>query len=333
MRTLKIGNFLVGEGQPTFVVAEIGINGNGSMEMTKNLIDIAVSAGCQAVKFQKRTIPVVFSAEELAKPRAVDPTILKNAIKRGVLSDEVVQRLKTSDEATNGDLKWALEYTQGEYAEINDHCAKQNIMWFASCWDEGAVDFIEQFQPPCYKIASPSLTDDNLLAHTARKGRPVILSTGMANLVMVRHAFGVLEKNGANGIVLLHCVSHYTAETNEKVLKRINLNAMATLRLEFGVPVGLSSHHNGRVPTFAAVAMGADMVEHHITLNKGYAGSDQGFSLNYQELTELCRWIGEYRLTRGNGEITIDESEIAAMKKLRRVWSPEQNQLFESRES
>src|SRR5579872_4491401 len=155
-KTVKIGNKLVGDGQPVYIAAEIGINHNGDLDLAKRLISVAVAAGCDAVKFQKRTIDVVYSAEELAKPR------------------------ESPFGTTNGDLKRGLEFGYAEYREIDAYCKAVKISWFASCWDEESVDFINRFDVPCFKIASASLTDDNLLRHTRVTGKPLVLSTGMS---------------------------------------------------------------------------------------------------------------------------------------------------------
>src|SRR5450432_3541771 len=143
---VRIGNKLVGDGHPSYIVAEIGINHNGDLDLARRLISVAVAGGCDAVKFQKRTVEVVYTADELAKPR------------------------ENPFGATNGDLKRGLEFGLEQYREIDRYCRDVGIPWFASCWDEGSVDFIDQFQPPCYKVAAASLTDDALLRHTRAKG-------------------------------------------------------------------------------------------------------------------------------------------------------------------
>src|SRR6478672_2171602 len=157
-RTIQIGNKKIGDGAPCYIVAEIGINHNGDLDLAKRLISVAVAAGCDAVKFQKRTIDIVYTQEELAKPR------------------------ENPFGTTNGDLKRGLEFGKDAYAAIDAYCRERKIAWFASCWDEPSVDFIEAFEPACYKIASASLTDDNLLRHHRKTGRAVVLSTGMSTL-------------------------------------------------------------------------------------------------------------------------------------------------------
>src|SRR3954453_12529682 len=172
MATVRIANRLVGDDQPCFIVAEIGINHNGDVDIAKRLISVAVAAGCDAVKFQKRTVDVVYSPEELARPR------------ESPFGD------------TNGDLKRGLEFGLDQFREIDRYCREVKIPWFASCWDEESVDFIDQFDPPCFKIASASLTDDKLLRHTRSKNRPIILSTGMSTIEQIDHAVEVLGKRG-----------------------------------------------------------------------------------------------------------------------------------------
>ena len=166
--SVKIGNKVIGDGYPCFIIAEIGINHNGSVQLAKKMIDTAVSMGCDAVKFQKRTVEIVYSPEELARER------------------------KSIFGTTNGDLKRGLEFSEAQYKEIDEYCKQKGIIWFASCWDEKSVDFMEKFDIPCYKIASACLTDDNLLKYTKSKGKPVLLSTGMSTMEQIRHAVDIL---------------------------------------------------------------------------------------------------------------------------------------------
>src|SRR5438105_52718 len=179
VKEVKIGGVPVGDGHPAFIIGEIGINHNGDVEVAKKLIDVAEASGCNAVKFQKRTVSVVYTADELAKPR------------------------ENPFGPTNGDLKRGLEFGKEQYDQIHRYCQEQEIHWFASCWDEASVDFIDQFPVPCYKIASASLTDDGLLRHTrSRAGkRPILLSTGMSTLEQVDHAVEVL---GKENLILVH---------------------------------------------------------------------------------------------------------------------------------
>lgn len=321
--SVRIGNREVGDNCPTFVIAEIGINHNGSVEIAKQLIRHAVDAGCDAVKFQKRTVPIVYSKAELDKPRDVDMSILMNAVKRRALPAENLARLKDSnfEQTTNGDLKWALEFNAKEYAEIDRYCRELGILWFASPWDEESVDFLEQFDPPCYKVASPSLTDDQLLARIRSKGKPVLLSRGMSNEEMIRHAVGVL---GTDELILLQCTSFYaTVTATNEVLALLNLRAMDTLRRLFPeVPVGYSGNDAGIMPTYAAVARGACVVEKHITINHAMPGSDQASSLQPERLKLLVQAIRELPYVLGDGALKIYPEEIDVMKKLRHVMKP-----------
>ncbi len=317
---VQVGKKLVGPGQPTYIVAEIGINHNGYLRIAKDLIDVAVKAGADAVKFQTRNVDVVFTEEELSRLRPVPRNILENAITRGVLSDDAVERLQMSDfqQSTNGDLKRLLEFTDAEYEEIDAYCKKVNIEWFTSCWNISSVVRMETFNPPCHKIASACNEDDGLMLQAQATGKPVILSTGMTDLEGVKTAVGIL---GKENLVILHCTSVYPkgAESNLDILKLINLRGIDTLSEEFGVPVGFSSHDSGIQPTYAAVARGAVMVEKHITLERGMWGSDQSSSVEPSGFIHLCGMIRQLPSVLGDGKITIYPAEEEVAKKLRRV--------------
>ena len=286
-KVIQIGNKLVGDGQPCYVVAEIGINHNGSLDLAKQLIDAAVDCGCDAVKFQKRTIEVVYSREELERPR------------------------ENPFGPTNGDLKRGLEFGVEDYKAIDRYCREKNIQWFASCWDEGSVDFIEQFRPPCYKIASASLTDDSLLRHTRKTGRPIILSTGMSDMKQIQHAVEVL---GKENLCLLHCTSTYPSQPHE-----LNLRTIGVLRNHFDIPIGYSGHEVGLATSYAAAVLGACVIERHITLDRAMWGSDQAASVEPHGIKRLVRDIRELDYAIGDGVKKIYDSEVPIMKKLRRV--------------
>ena len=287
MSEVRIGRHMAGDGHPCLVIAEIGINHNGDMDIAKRLISVAVAAGCQAVKFQKRTLDVVYTSEEMARPR------------------------ENPFGETNGDLKRGLELGEAQYREIDRYCREVNILWLASCWDEASVDFIDRFAPPCYKIASASLTDDALLRHTRAKGRPIILSTGMSSLEQVDHAVRVL---GTQDLVILHACSTYPSAYAE-----LNLRALTSLRARFNVPTGYSGHETGLSSTIAAVALGAAVVERHITLDRAMWGTDQAASLEPNGITRLVRDIRLVESAMGDGVKKIQTSEFPVMKKLRRV--------------
>lgn len=286
-REVRVGNILVGDNQPCFIIAEIGINHNGSLKYAKRLIDMAVSNGCNAVKFQKRTVDVVYSKEELERPR---PNVFGE---------------------TNGDLKRGLEFGLEEYKEIDEYCKQKNIMWFASCWDKGSVDFIDQFNPPCYKIASASLTDDELLKYTKSKGKPILLSTGMSTMEEIEHAMEIL---GEENTIIYHCTATYPSNSNE-----INLNCINTFKERFSCPVGYSGHERGIAPSILAVGLGACSVERHITLDRTNWGSDQAASLETPGLFHMVRDIRQVPTLLSDGKKVVYEREIPIRKKLRRV--------------
>ena len=284
---VRIGDRWVGDGEPCFIVAEIGINHNGDLDIARKLISAALLAGCDAVKFQKRTVDVVYTPEELARPR------------------------ENPFGTTNGDLKRGLEFGYEQYKAIDQYCRLHNILWYASCWDEASVDFMEQFDPPCYKIASASLTDGNLLRHHRRYGRPIILSTGMSTLEQIDHAVEVL---GTEDLILMHCTSTYPSK-----LEELNLRAIQALRERFDVPVGYSGHEVGLATSVAAATLSACMVERHITLDRAMWGSDQAASVEPQGFARLARDIHAIETAMGDGVKRLYESEIPVMQKLRRV--------------
>jgi N-acetylneuraminate synthase len=286
---VRLGKKTAGNGHPCYVIAEIGINHNGDLDLAKRLISIAVGAGCDAVKFQKRTVEIVYSAEELAKPR------------------------ENPFGTTNGDLKRALEFDYDDYVEIDQYCRAVKIPWFASCWDEPAVDLINRFDVPCFKIASASLTDDNLLRYTRATGKPILLSTGMSTVEEIDHAVDVL---GKDNLVLLHACSTYPAYYEE-----LNLQTLRTLQERYGVPVGYSGHESGLPSSVAAVALGACVVERHITTDRALWGSDQAASLEPNGITKLVSYIRIVERSMGDGVKRVLEREQPILKKLRRVGS------------
>ena len=286
-KSVKIADKIIGDGYPCFIIAEIGINHNGSVTLAKKMIDIAVTTGCDAVKFQERTVDVVYTKEELAKER------------KSVFGN------------TNGDLKRGLEFGEKEYREIDEYCKRKGILWFASCWDEGSVDFMEKFDIPCYKIASASLTDDNLLKYTRAKQKPILLSTGMSTMEEIRHAVSIL---GEDNLVIFHCTSTYPSNTEE-----MNLRVIETFKREFDCPIGYSGHERGVTPSVLAVALGANAVERHITVDRTNWGSDQAASLEMAGLYHMVRDIRQVPALLGNGVKIVYPREIPIIEKLRRV--------------
>ena len=284
---VRIASKTIGPGKPCYIVAEIGINHNGDIDIAKKLINVALGADCDAVKFQKRTVDVVYTPEELAKPR------------------------ESPFGPTNGDLKRGLEFEREEYEEIDRYCREVKIDWFASCWDEASVDFIAQFDVPCFKIASASITDNNLLRHTRAVGKPIILSTGMSTIEQVDHAVEVL---GKDDLIILHACSTYPAYYEE-----LNLKVIDVLIDRYGVPVGYSGHETGLPSSVAAAVLGACMVERHITLDRSMWGSDHAASLEPNGITRLVRDIRLIEKSMGDGVKRVLEREQPIIKKLRRV--------------
>jgi len=286
--TVKIGDRLVGDGEPCYVVAEIGINHNGDVDIARQLMATAKRYGCDAVKFQKRT------------PELCVPPEQRNLMREtpwGIM--------------TYLEYRHRVEFARPDYEELDAYAKKQRVAWFASCWDEASVDFIEQFAPPCYKIASACLTDDNLLRHHRQYGRPIILSTGMSTVEQIDHAVEVL---GTDDLVLMHSTSSYPAKMDE-----LNLRCVPALKERYGVPVGYSGHEVGLVPTVASVVLGACMVERHITLDRAMWGSDQAASVEPQGVQRLVRDIRAVEESLGDGRKRVYESEVPLIKRLRRV--------------
>ncbi|MEV5599021.1 N-acetylneuraminate synthase family protein [Streptomyces sp. NPDC052496] len=288
-RLRTLGDRLVGPGRPVYVTGEIGINHNGDLENAFALIDAAADAGCDAVKFQKRT-------PEICTPR----------------DQWDIERDTPWGRMTYIDYRHRVEFDEDGYRAIDEYAKKRSIAWFASPWDVESVAFLEKFDVPCYKVASASLTDDELLRAMRATGRTVILSTGMSTPKQIRHAVEVL---GSDNIVLCHATSTYPAKAEE-----LNLRMIHTLQAEYpNVPIGYSGHETGLQTTLAAVALGAAFVERHITLDRAMWGSDQAASVEPQGLTRLVRDIRTIEDSLGDGVKKVYESELGPMKKLRRV--------------
>ncbi|HEV7298782.1 MAG TPA: N-acetylneuraminate synthase family protein [Tepidisphaeraceae bacterium] len=287
-QTIQIGNRLVGHDQSVYVIAEIGINHNGDLNVAKKLIETAKLAGCDAVKFQKRT------PELCVPPEQRD---LKRETPWGVM--------------TYLNYRHRVEFGEEQYGEINRYCREIGIDWFASCWDEPSVDFIERFNPVCYKIASASLTDESLLRKLVATGKPLILSTGMSTMEEIRAAVSLIPNSQ---LVLCHATSTYPCKPEELNLRMIN-----TLQREFDVPVGYSGHETGLATTLAAVGVGACFVERHITLDRAMWGSDQAASVEPVGLVRLVRDIRATERALGDGVKKVYDSEKSSRAKLRRT--------------
>jgi N-acetylneuraminate synthase len=290
LTTVPIGKHLVGRGQPCYVIAEIGINHNGDLDVAKRLISVAVTAGCDAVKFQKRTVDLVYTPAELAQAR------------------------ESPFGKTNADLKYALEFGYDGYCELDDYCRTVKMPWFASAWDEPSVDFLSRFNVPCFKIASASLTDDNLLRHIRAAGKPILLSTGMSTMAEIDHAVTLL---GRKDLVILHACSTYPAYYEE-----LNLRVISKLQDRFRVPIGYSGHESGITSSVAATILGACIVERHITIDRAMWGSDQAASLEPNGILRLVRDIRLVEQSMGDGVKKVYEREFPIRKKLRRVGAP-----------
>jgi N-acetylneuraminate synthase len=287
-REVKIGDRKIGDGHPAYIIAEIGINHNGDIKIVKQMIDAAVHAGVDAVKFQKRT-------PELSTP----------------LDQQKQMRETPWGYISYLDYRYKVEFSQEEYAEINRYCVTKGIAWFTSVWDEQAVDFMEKFNTPVYKIPSAALTDNNLLSHIRKTGRPIILSTGMSTMTQITAAVKTL---GTDNLVLTHCTSTYPCEPAE-----LNLRMIQTLRNEFPCPVGYSGHEVGLVPSAVAVALGACLVERHLTIDRAMWGSDQAASVEPAGFERLVKYIRVTEASLGDGIKRIYDSEQPSLKKMRRV--------------
>ena len=288
MNEINIGGRPVGDGHPCYIIAEIGINHNGDLDIARRLIDVAVDAGCDAVKFQKRTVDVCVPEDQKSIPRETPWGIM-----------------------TYLEYRHRVEFGASEYRCIDEYCRSKRISWSASCWDEISVDFIACFDIPFYKIASASLTDDCLLRRTRSKGKPVILSTGMSTLQQIDHAVELL---GRQNLALLHTCSAYPAYYEE-----LNLRTIKTLSDRYGIPVGYSGHETGIPSSIAAVVLGACILERHITLDRSMWGSDQAASLEPNGIHRLIRDIRLVEQSMGDGVKRVTERERAAMAKLRRT--------------
>ena len=288
-REVKIDDRLIGDGHPTFIVAEIGINHNGDLDIAKQLIDVAKWAGADAVKFQKRTPELCVPEDQKDKMRETPWGYI-----------------------TYLEYRRRIEFEKKEYREIDRYCKEKGIMWFASPWDEQSVDFLEEFHPVCYKIASPSLTDEVLLKRLKEIGRLLILSTGMSTMEEIRKTVDFL---GLDNLMIAHTTSTYSCEPEE-----LNLRMIPTLREEFPVPIGYSGHEVGLVPSTIAVSLGACLVERHITLDRALWGSDQAASVEPGGFRRLVKYIRVTEQSLGDGVKRVYESEKPSLKKLRRSF-------------
>jgi len=287
-REIHIGSRLVGDGHPAYIIAEIGINHNGDLDLAKKMIDAAVHAGVEAVKFQKRTPELCVPPEQRNQMRETPWGYI-----------------------TYFEYRYKVEFGEAEYRAIDQHCKQKGIPWFASVWDEPSVNFMEAFNPICYKVPSASLTDHNLLRHLRKTGRPLILSTGMSTMEQIRTAVQIV---GEQNLVITHATSTYPCEPDE-----LNLRVIQSLRETFTCPIGYSGHEVGLVPSALAVALGACMVERHITLDRALWGGDQAASVEPGGFERLVKYIRVTEQSLGDGVKRVYASELPSLKKLRRV--------------
>jgi len=288
-REIKIGNRMVGEGHPAYIIAEIGINHNGDLSIARQMIDAAVHAGVDAVKFQKRN------------PEIATPPEQRNQMREtpwGYISYL--------------DYRYKVEFGEEQYREIDRYCKEKGIAWMVSVWDQDSVDFMEQFDTPAYKIPSASLTDFSLIRKARATGKPLILSSGMSTMAQIHQGMKVA---GEKDLLLMHCTSTYPCEPEE-----LNLKMIETLRREFSdTPIGYSGHEVGLVPTAVAVALGACMVERHLTLDRAMWGSDQAASVEPWGFETLVKYIRVTERSIGDGVKKVYASEQPSLKRLRRV--------------
>ena len=272
-----------------YIVAEIGINHNGDLSIAQKLIAEAKSCGCDAVKFQKRTVEEVYTR------------------------DQLVARRESPFGTTNGELKRALEFHKEDYDIIDRCCRDLDIDWYASPWDAKSIEFLMQYDVPYLKVPSPMVVDKDFLEQCSKTGKPLLVSTGMCDLAMIRKAVEAISFFGGEIACLYHCTSTYPSSHDE-----LNLNAIPTLQKEFpGIPIGYSGHELGVSTTVMAAVLGAVSVERHITLDRNMWGTDQAASVEIAELTHLVREIRLWEKVRGDGTIKYYETEKKVAQKLR----------------
>ncbi|MET0829640.1 MAG: N-acetylneuraminate synthase family protein [Microbacterium sp.] len=287
--TVTIGSRVIGGGRPAYVIAEIGLNHNGDVDLAKQLIDVAADAGADAVKFQKRTPEISTPAHMRDTPRETPWGTM-----------------------TYLEYRYRVEFTRDQYIEVADYALLRGLEWFASPWDVPSVQFLEDLNVVAYKIASACLTDSPLLMAVRDTGKPVILSTGMSTIEQIDAAIDVL---GTDRLVLMHATSTYPMEPDEA-----NLRMIPALRDRYpGVPVGYSGHERGLQISVAAAALGAVAIERHITLDRTMWGSDHAASLEPTGLQHLVRDLRIVEQALGDGVKRVFPGERAPMAKLRRV--------------
>lgn len=288
-REIKVKDRLIGDDHPVFVIGEIGINHNGDVNIAKKIIAGAKHSGADAVKFQKRTPEVCVHKDQWN-----------------------IERDTPWGRMTYIDYRHKIEFGEKEYSEIDKYCKEIGITWFASCWDEPSVDFIEKYDPPLYKTASASLTDLSLLKKINKLNRPVIMSTGMSTMEEIDKAISIMNQKN---LLISHTTSSYPCKNEELNLKMIN-----TLKNKYkNIPVGYSGHEVGLAPTWAAVALGACFIERHITLDRAMWGTDQAASVEIGGMERLISNIRDIEIALGDGVKKVYDSELFQIEKLRKI--------------
>ena len=288
---LQIGNYIISDDSKPYLIAEIGINHNGDLQIAKKLIDAANACGWHAVKFQKR-VPDIAVPEE----------------QKSVMRDTPWGRM------TYLEYKKRVEFEKEEYNYIDKYCKEKPIDWSASPWDMPSLEFLLQYDVPFVKIASATMTNDELLIRASQSGRTVILSTGMSEMEEIDHAVGILEKYASGGYVLMHTNSAYPAEH-----KDLNLNVIKTFKERYNCIVGYSGHEQDLEPTVVATVMGARVIERHVTLSHEMWGTDQKASLEVSGMAILSSRVRTIDEMMGDGIRTVRDAELPVKKKLRGV--------------
>jgi len=286
-KVMKIGTRFVGDEYPVYVIAEVGINHNGDLDIAKQMILSAKETGADAVKFQKRT-------PELCVPEE----------QRNIMRETPWGYISYME------YREKVEFDLSDYEEINRYCHEIGIDWFVSVWDEKAVDFTEQFDPVCYKLPSASLTDHGLLKKVRETGKPMIISTGMSTAEQIERAVNVV---GLEDLSILHSTSAYPCDPTE-----LNLRMISTLKNQYDCPVGYSGHEVGLIPSVVAVGLGANIIERHFTLDRAMWGSDQAASVEPGGFRRLVKYIRVTEMSLGDGVKHVYESEQSSLKKLRK---------------
>ena len=283
-------SFSLKEFYDPFFIAEIGINHNGSLDIAKQLIEMAVLAGCDAVKFQKRTIEIVYNEETLNTPR------------------------ESPWGKTTKEQKEGLEFNQSEYLEIDEFCRSKNILWSASAWDKKSQEFLRKFNLPFNKVASAMATNLDFLKFVAQERRPTYVSTGMMDLNDVENIIKIFSEHKTE-LCLFHTVSVYPSPEDS-----LNLSMIKVYKEKYNIPIGYSGHEVSVSPSIIATALGASAIERHITIDRSMYGSDQSASLEASGLHQLLNIIRKYKNFLGNGNKTISKEEAKISSKLR-YWN------------